>query len=77
MAWLKAAADAVAGLAGAGDVTVYPPVPPSVAKVAGIERLQMLVEAPSRTRLQRLLADKQALDLPSGTGTGGASAAPV
>ena len=57
MAWLKAAADVVATLPGAADVTVYPPVPPSVAKVAGIERLQMLLEAPSRTRLQRLLAD--------------------
>jgi primosomal protein N' (replication factor Y) len=57
MAWLQAAAAAVAGLPGAPDVTVYPPVPPSVAKVAGIERLQLLLEAPSRTRLQRVLAD--------------------
>ena len=57
MAWLKAAADGTATLPGAADVTVYPPVPPSVAKVAGIERLQMLVEASSRLRLQRVLAD--------------------
>ena len=57
MAWLKAAAELAAGLPGAEGVTVYPPVPPSVSKVAGIERLQMLVEAPSRARLQRLLAD--------------------
>ena len=42
---------------GADAVTVYPPVPPAVAKLAGIERLQMLVEADSRVRLQRWLAD--------------------
>jgi len=38
-------------------VMIYPPVPPTVQKVAGIERLQMLIECPSRVRLQRLLAD--------------------
>ena len=42
---------------GTADVTFYPPVPPSMSKVAGIERLQLLVEASSRARLQRLLAD--------------------
>jgi len=57
LGWLKAAADIAASLPGAEGVTVYPPVPPSVSKVAGIERLQMLVEAPSRARLQRLLAN--------------------
>ena len=57
LGWLKAAAEIAAGLPGAEGVTVYPPVPPAVSKVAGIERLQMLVEAPSRARLQRLLAD--------------------
>ena len=57
LAWLKAAAQAAAALPGAADVTVYPPVPPAVAKVAGIERLQMLVESASRLHLQRLLAD--------------------
>jgi primosomal protein N' (replication factor Y) len=31
-------------------------VPPSVARVADVERLQMLVESPSRTALQRMLA---------------------
>ena len=35
---------------------MYPPVPPSVSKVAGIERLQMLVEADSRPQLHHLLA---------------------
>ncbi len=37
-------------------VMFYAPVPPHVAKVAGFERRQMLVEAPSRVLLQRLLA---------------------
>jgi primosomal protein N' (replication factor Y) len=37
-------------------VTVYPPVPPHVSKVADVERLQMLVEAPARATLQRMLA---------------------
>ena len=34
----------------------YAPVPPSVAKVAGFERRQMLIECASRVTLQRLLA---------------------
>ncbi len=38
-------------------ITVYPPVPPHVAKVADVERMQMLLESPSRTALQRMLAD--------------------
>ncbi|OGA97698.1 MAG: primosomal protein N' [Burkholderiales bacterium RIFCSPHIGHO2_12_FULL_69_20] len=56
LAWLQEAAALAATLPGADGVTLYPPVPPAVSKVAGIERLQMLVEAPSRVRLQRLLA---------------------
>ncbi len=56
LAWLQAAAALAAGLPGGDAVTIYPPVPPSVSKVAGIERLQMLVEAPSRGRLQQLLS---------------------
>jgi primosomal protein N' (replication factor Y) len=31
-------------------------VPPPVARVAGVERMQLLLESPSRTALQRLLA---------------------
>ena len=38
-------------------VTAYRPVPPFVAKVADVERMQMLVESPSRAMLQRMLAD--------------------
>ncbi|WP_088281522.1 primosomal protein N' [Ideonella sp. A 288] len=56
MAFLKAAAQEAAALPAAEGVTVYPPVPPTISKVAGIERLQMLVEAASRPQLQHLLA---------------------
>ena len=38
-------------------VTVYPVVPPHVSKLADVERMQMLVESPSRVALQRMLAD--------------------
>jgi primosomal protein N' (replication factor Y) len=41
---------------GHGGVTVYAPVPPHVAKVADVERMQMLVESPSRAVLQRMLS---------------------
>ncbi len=41
---------------GHGGITVYPPVPPFVAKVADVERMQMLVESPSRGALQRMLS---------------------
>ena len=39
-----------------GAVTVYGAVPPHVSRVAGVERLQMLLESPSRGTLQRMLA---------------------
>jgi primosomal protein N' (replication factor Y) len=48
--------EASAQAAGHPGVTLYPPVPPSVAKVADVQRMQMLVESPSRTVLQRMLA---------------------
>ncbi len=40
-------------------VKVYPPVPPPVARVADVERVQMLLESPSRGALQRFLTDWQ------------------
>ncbi|MEN9893925.1 MAG: hypothetical protein RLY78_4220 [Pseudomonadota bacterium] len=55
-AWLEGAAAAARALPVAEGVMLYPPVPPPVSRVAGIERLQMLVEAASRPRLQALLA---------------------
>jgi primosomal protein N' (replication factor Y) len=50
-------AQAIAAELGVADaVTLYAPVPPHIARVAGHERRQMLVESPSRAALQRLLA---------------------
>ena len=49
--------NAAAGLAeGAPHISVYPVVPPAVSRVADVERLQMLLESPSRPALQRFLA---------------------
>jgi primosomal protein N' (replication factor Y) len=47
---------AAAALAADPAVSVYPPVPPAVPRVAGVERMQMLLESPSRPALQRFLA---------------------
>jgi primosomal protein N' (replication factor Y) len=38
-----------------GGVSVYAPVPPHVARVAGVERMQLLLESSSRRELQALL----------------------
>ena len=54
--FLEAAAQLAAGLAGSDAVGVYPPVPASIARVADVERMQMLIESPSRVGLQRMLA---------------------
>jgi primosomal protein N' (replication factor Y) len=55
-AFLHAAAERAAALSESAGVMVYPPVPPPIARVAGIERMQMLIESRSRAALQRLLA---------------------
>jgi primosomal protein N' (replication factor Y) len=55
-AFLHDAAALAAGGDFGGGVTVYPPVPPPVSKVADVERVQMLLESPSRRALQALLA---------------------
>ena len=54
-AFLRAARDLAKQFPEAADVMFYAPVPPSVAKVAGFERRQMLIECASRATLQRLL----------------------
>jgi primosomal protein N' (replication factor Y) (superfamily II helicase) len=54
-AFLHAAAQQAAALPDASRVMVYPPVPPPVSRVAGVERMQMLVESRSRVALQRFL----------------------
>ena len=55
-AFLQAAAELARTLPGADHVMVYPPVPLGVARVADVERMQMLVESASRVALQRFLA---------------------
>jgi primosomal protein N' (replication factor Y) len=55
-AFLQAAAELAATLPGAQAVMVSPPVPPAVARVADVERMQMLVESASRPALQQFLA---------------------
>jgi primosomal protein N' (replication factor Y) len=55
-AFLRAAAQTAAAMDDSRDVMIYPPVPPSMSRVANIERMQMLVESASRSRLQRFLA---------------------
>lgn len=55
-AFLHAAAERAAALSESAGVMVYPPVPPPIARIAGVERMQMLVESRSRVQLQRLLA---------------------
>ncbi len=56
-AFLHSAAALAGPLTQALGVRLYPPVPPPLARVAGVERLQMLAESASRKALQRLLAD--------------------
>jgi len=55
-AFLQAAAELALTLPGADQVMIYPPVPLGVARVANVERMQMLVESSSRIALQRFLA---------------------
>lgn len=55
-AFLDAAAEQASALPGADALLIYPPVPNSIARVADVERMQMLVEAPTRGALQRVLA---------------------
>jgi len=55
-AFLRAGAETAATMAEAEGVMIYPPVPPTMQRVAGIERMQMLVESSARVRLQRFLS---------------------
>ena len=54
-AFLQMAADLAEDLPGRAEVTLYPPVPLTIQRVANVERAQMLVEAASRGVLQRFL----------------------
>jgi primosomal protein N' (replication factor Y) len=53
--FLRKAAELAATLREAESVIVYPPVPLTIARVANIERMQMVAESASRARLQRFL----------------------
>jgi len=53
--FLVAAAEAAKPLADAAGVMVYPAVPLDIARVADVERMQMLVESTSRQSLQSFL----------------------
>ena len=54
-AFLAAAAEVGRSLDDSADVMIYAPVPLDVARVADVERMQMLVESASRPRLQAML----------------------
>jgi primosomal protein N' (replication factor Y) len=54
--FLQAAAQVAEPAAEAAAVTLYPPVPTPIARVADVERMQMLIESASRSALQRFLA---------------------
>ena len=62
-AFLTAAAEAArsAALPGLEHVSLYPPVPLVVQRVAGVERAQMLIESTSRPALQHFLAAWQSV----------------
>jgi primosomal protein N' (replication factor Y) (superfamily II helicase) len=55
--FLQAATELASALPGADAVTLYPPVPLAIARVADVERMQMLVEAAARPALQRFLGE--------------------
>jgi primosomal protein N' (replication factor Y) (superfamily II helicase) len=59
-AYLQAAQDAAVGCEAYAQVMVYPPVPHSMARVADVERAQMLIESASRPALQHFLNHWQA-----------------
>ncbi|NKI95684.1 primosomal protein N' [Rhizobacter sp. SG703] len=53
--FLQAASDLANQFDGADQLLIYPPVPTTIARVANVERMQMLMEGPSRGVLQRVL----------------------
>lgn len=54
--FLDTAARLATEIPGSDEVSIYPAIPTTVARVANIERMQMLVESSSRVALQRFLA---------------------
>jgi len=60
-AFLTAVAQVATDLPGAHQLTLYPPVPLGIQRVAQVERAQLLVEGTSRTALQAFLTAWQPL----------------
>jgi primosomal protein N' (replication factor Y) len=61
-AFLNQAVQAVRHLADElGGITLYPPIPTPVQRVANVERAQLMIEAWQRPALQRLLSQSQAI----------------
>ena len=60
-AFLTDVAQLAIGLPGADQLTLYPPVPLGIQRVAQVERAQLLVEGTSRTALQAFLTAWQPL----------------
>lgn len=58
-AFLSAAREVARTLPGAEHLTLYPPVPLAIQRVANVERAQMLLESQSRPALQHVLAQWQ------------------
>ncbi|MES2889753.1 MAG: primosomal protein N' [Pseudomonadota bacterium] len=54
--FLQTATASAGDLPHSDSVTLYPPVPPGVARVANVERMHMLLESPSRRALQQFLS---------------------
>ena len=63
--FLSAASAGAASLPDVGQlsglITLYPPVPMSIQRIANVERSQMLIESPSRTALQNFLSSWQSV----------------
>ena len=61
--FLSAASAGAASLPDVGQlsglITLYPPVPMSIQRIANVERSQMLIESPSRSALQNFLSSWQ------------------
>ncbi len=55
----EAAGDPAHSIVALEHVTLYPSVPMQIARIANVERAQMLVESPSRAALQKFLASWQ------------------
>ena len=61
LAFLQMASEGAVDMQAFARVTIYPPVPMQVQRIANVERAQMLVESSSRAALQSFLSECQAV----------------